>query len=497
MKLRHKLPSVFGLYMVDVLCCSLGCVILLWLFNDYKNALQSRQIAEQKDRLARLSEDQERREKDLARTRTDLADREKQASRLGSELMTRQIELEKLGKDLFSLQDRLKSVDKERMDVRVALDKTRKDLDETEKQRLAQADKAKDIATRRAEAEARLAMLDKELKDRTTLLALKDATAKDLMVTQAELEKKRLAASNRADVAEAALQAALKSMTDQKTMAATLSNDKDKAAKDLAMLQKRLGVLEAALVAETASRKDAEKLGAAAAMDQQKKERDLKDLQTRMQRIQQVAETRFAGIQLTGRKVVLAIDASGSMELIRADTASPEKWAEVGRVAGLVLDSLPDLEKFQVIVFSESSRWLLGDGSWIDYNRATSRSLVVDALSRVRPKGGTNLYEAFRMAFTLRTQGMDALYLLSDGLPNLGEGLTERQRESLREQEKGEVLGQYLRRKLRAEWNAENPNLPPVRINTLGFFYESPDLGAFLWALARENNGNFVGMNNP
>ena len=88
MKLRHKLPSVFGLYMVDVLCCSLGCVILLWLFNDYKNALQSRQIAEQKDRLARLSEDQERREKDLARTRTDLADREKQASRLGSELMT-------------------------------------------------------------------------------------------------------------------------------------------------------------------------------------------------------------------------------------------------------------------------------------------------------------------------------------------------------------------------------------------------------------------------
>jgi len=171
MKLRHKLPSVFGLYMVDVLCCSLGCVILLWLFNDYKNALQSRQIAEQKDRLARLSEDQERREKDLVRTRTDLADREKQASRLGSELMTRQIELEKLGKDLFSLQDRLKSVDKERMDVRVALDKTRKDLEETEKQRMVQADKAKDIATRRAEAEARLAMLDKELKDRTTLLS--------------------------------------------------------------------------------------------------------------------------------------------------------------------------------------------------------------------------------------------------------------------------------------------------------------------------------------
>jgi hypothetical protein len=36
-----------------------------------------------------------------------------------------------------------------------------------------------------------------------------------------------------------------------------------------------------------------------------------------------------------------------------------------------------------------------------------------------------------------------------------------------------------------------------VRINTIGFFYESPDLGAFLWALARENEGSFVGMSKP
>ena len=92
---------------------------------------------------------------------------------------------------------------------------------------------------------------------------------------------------------------------------------------------------------------------------------------------------------------------------------------------------------------------------------------------------------------------MDAVYLLSDGLPNQGEGLSERQRESLREQEKGEILGQFLRRKLRAEWNAESPGQPVVRVNTIGFFYESPELGAFLWALARENRGNFVGMNNP
>ena len=36
-----------------------------------------------------------------------------------------------------------------------------------------------------------------------------------------------------------------------------------------------------------------------------------------------------------------------------------------------------------------------------------------------------------------------------------------------------------------------------VRINTIGFFFESPDVGAFLWALARENDGSFVGMSRP
>ena len=38
---------------------------------------------------------------------------------------------------------------------------------------------------------------------------------------------------------------------------------------------------------------------------------------------------------------------------------------------------------------------------------------------------------------------------------------------------------------------------PRVRINAVGFFYESPEVGAFLWALARENDGSFVGMSKP
>ena len=30
MLLRHKVPTIFNIYMLDVICCALGCVILLW-----------------------------------------------------------------------------------------------------------------------------------------------------------------------------------------------------------------------------------------------------------------------------------------------------------------------------------------------------------------------------------------------------------------------------------------------------------------------------------
>jgi len=67
----------------------------------------------------------------------------------------------------------------------------------------------------------------------------------------------------------------------------------------------------------------------------------------------------------------------------------------------------------------------------------------------------------------------------------------------LNELQKGERLGRYIRNMLSTNWNRSATGWTKVRINSIGFFYESPDLGAFLWALARENEGNFVGMSQP
>src|ERR1051326_6952186 len=34
MRGRHRIPTIFTLSMLDVFCCALGCVILLWLWNE-------------------------------------------------------------------------------------------------------------------------------------------------------------------------------------------------------------------------------------------------------------------------------------------------------------------------------------------------------------------------------------------------------------------------------------------------------------------------------
>ena len=50
------------------------------------------------------------------------------------------------------------------------------------------------------------------------------------------------------------------------------------------------------------------------------------------------------------------------------------------------------------------------------------------------------------------------------------------------------------RDKLKTDWNRPQEGLSDVRINAVGFFFESPDVGAFLWAMAREHRGAFVGV---
>ncbi|HYH64017.1 MAG TPA: vWA domain-containing protein, partial [Urbifossiella sp.] len=229
-------------------------------------------------------------------------------------------------------------------------------------------------------------------------------------------------------------------------------------------------------------------------------ERANRELVDKAARWQADREQRFEGTPLVGESVVFLVDMSGSMEKADQNTASPNKWPAVCDTVAKLMASVPTLARYQVVVFSKSARWLVGGEDWQVYKGQESVATVRAELGKIRPMDGTNLYAGFELAFKLHPKGLDTIYLFSDGLPNIGPGLSPAQVAMvppLEESRQAEILGRYTREQLRTTWNPQKPGGRPVRINSIGFYFETPELGAFLWAISRENNGNFVGMCRP
>ena len=112
---------------------------------------------------------------------------------------------------------------------------------------------------------------------------------------------------------------------------------------------------------------------------------DQKKLTTRMETLQAAAENRFEGIALTGRRVMFLVDMSGSMELVDENTPAPSKWAGVLESVARIMKSLPDLEKYQVIVFSDKPTFLFGRGEgWNTFEGKDNIERVTRALASAR-----------------------------------------------------------------------------------------------------------------
>jgi predicted nucleic acid-binding Zn-ribbon protein len=449
MRVRHRIPSIFNLSMVDVLCCALGCVILLWLIN----------LREAKEHEESAQEQQHRITAELAGIRSDRDDAVNRMARLRERIAALEEEKSDLQKSLSAKQAALTEAA-----GRVAV--LEKDLRRSEKHGEKEAARGRELA----DALSAERMRTKELQ----------ATANRLPSLQAELKEAR-----QQYAAEKALAAAL-----EKEIANRMSDLKD-AGKNAQQLAESRRSLERSL--EARDKELATTQRSLASLREQNK-----TLQSETARVRAAAENRFAGITLTGRRVLFLIDMSGSMDLVDENTKAPSKWTDVGNTVARLMGSLPNLEKYQAIVFAEKSSFLFaGEEDWLDFNVRSSPERVRNSLAKITPTGGTNMYDALQLAFRLRAKGMDTIYLFSDGLPNLGEGAAAQTLNALKEVERNDLLARHIRRTLQSNWNRAGSGQPRVRINTIGFFYESPDVGAFLWALARENDGSFVGMSKP
>ncbi|MBA4067825.1 MAG: hypothetical protein C0501_29825 [Isosphaera sp.] len=511
MRVRHKQPTLVSMWMLDVFCCALGCVTLLFLLNNRtatddarrnENALADLETAEKRLAAAltdlesarlKLNSEAAGREKlsvalaELQGLELNLTDT---VTRLAAELAKSQAASDDLAKKLARARDEAKTARALAAATLAEVDKLQAKADATAKELAAARDRSADADELVRKRQKEAADLAKKLTDTTAaaddlarLLRKRDDEKAVLVKETADLRKQlddldgRLAAARKAE--DAAAKAA-------KAAAAELAALKAKGGADLVAAQAEAEVLASRLAAAKAT-----------IVDLQGEKAKLAD---KVDQLRADTEARFAGIVMSGRRVVFLVDVSGSMAKKDTTTADPGKWPLVVETVGRVMRSVPTLEKYQVVLFSAQARWLLGDGEWQEYAGAKSVEAVTAALLKVRPQDDTNLYAGVDLAFRLRPAGLDTIYLFSDGLPTSGPGLSAAQQAAnppLKELERSEILGKHLRRVLADEWNRPAGGRRAVKINAVGFYFESPDVGAFLWGLARDHDGSFVGMSRP
>lgn len=440
------------------------------------------------------------------------------------------LNIDNLTSEVNNLKIALDGSRKKEIQVTLALDDSRKELDQAEKLALVRKKEYDALKETHALAEALVVKLrgeSKELEAKSQLTG--DALAEKLKAN-AELLIKLAAAEGKLSTLEkdlagrqAAMTAAEKNLANNKSQLSEVERLMNVLGKEkLELLAKlktsdlRVRILESEIGRFQTESTDAQKKIADLLRGQdslnQKMLISAKDAETylktlaslkgeniellkRNKAIQAEVENRFAGITLTGRKIVFMVDMSGSMDLIDVNTADPDKWPLVCETIGRLLQSLADMRQFQVILFSDRVRYPLGnDGKWFDYRSADDARVVVEHLKKIKPRGETNMHAAFEETFRFRDQGLDTVYVISDGLPNAGPvGVGA----NLTESQITEIHAKQIRTKLKSDWNRPVTGQNRVKINTIGFFFESPDVGAFLWALARENDGSFVGMSRP
>jgi uncharacterized protein YlxW (UPF0749 family) len=456
MKTRHKQPTLVSMWMLDVFCCALGCVTLLWLLNTREAKLRARAAGE----TANV----------LAKTKIELDD-------------TRY----RLNAEVERLNNRVAALETER-------DDTARKLGIAEAQAKTAQDALDSTKLVLNDAEQALKNLQARAADAAEMLRKKQLEEKELAAKVVTLEKLlREKDQDRADAAKRVVKLE-EELDDLNARLAAARKDADAAVTAKADAMKREDQLFAAQGKVRELQKKVDDANATM-IDLQGQKAKLAD---KLDRLRIETESKFAGIAMTGKRVVFLVDMSGSMDRTDENTLNPGKWPLVRETVAKVMRSIPDLDRFQVILFARDTRFLVGTGAdWLPYQGERTIKEVTDALTAVKPNGDTNLYAAMDQAFQFRDRGLDTIYLFSDGLPTSGPGLTASQTTSLTEPQKGEILARYIRRTLTTSWNRGSGGGGKVKINSVGFFYESPDVGAFLWALSRENDGSFVGMSRP
>ncbi|HEX5418644.1 MAG TPA: M56 family metallopeptidase [Gammaproteobacteria bacterium] len=143
--------------------------------------------------------------------------------------------------------------------------------------------------------------------------------------------------------------------------------------------------------------------------------------------------TAMTGLSFDGERIVVLVEASGSMldwteagaqrrlSLPDDQRRATAKWRQLVGMTQSVLAQLRPGAQFQVIAFNDEAHTVIDgtEGRWVPATAALRAQAVAELRTRIVPQGASNLQAAFKAASALRPIP-DEVFLLVDGLPTAG-----------------------------------------------------------------------------
>jgi len=201
----------------------------------------------------------------------------------------------------------------------------------------------------------------------------------------------------------------------------------------------------------------------------------------------------LTGLRLGGENVLILLDSSASMldekiiNIIRRRNMhesfkreSP-KWQRALKITQWVVANLPIESDFQLLTFNTDITPAFGEevDAWYEVSDRVALSQVIEGLEEIVPGNGTNMANVFQAAMDMQPRP-DNIFLITDGLPTLGE-----------KSPKGSTVSG--RQRLSIFYRAMDLILPGIPVNTMLLPLEGDTqaAGAF-WGMAIATRGAFV-----
>ena len=201
----------------------------------------------------------------------------------------------------------------------------------------------------------------------------------------------------------------------------------------------------------------------------------------------------LTGLRMGGRHVLILVDTSGSMldrtivNILRRRNMSADqqrrapKWQQTVNTVDWLTTQIEAGTQVQVVGFAETATWLIPgtEGQWVTVTDGNELDAPVEALRASYPKGPTSLHAAFDAIKQLDPRP-DNIYLLTDGLPTMGD--IKPTRPGVTAKERVDHFNRALRQ------------LPQdVPINTILFAMEGdPQAAPGYWLLAIRTGGSML-----